>query len=96
MRFRKTRVMSMGRRQMVTGLVVNDAPAVSRQQRKQLEAVLYNCVRHGVASQDRLGLGPRFRDHLQGRVAYVRQVQPHHATKLLTLFEQIRWATAPL
>jgi RNA-directed DNA polymerase len=93
-RFRKTRVMSSAGRQMVTGVVVNERPGVQRIVRKNLEATLVNCVRHGPASQDRECLGNRFRDHLRGRIAYVSQVDPRRAARLVTLFEQIRWPIA--
>lgn len=90
--FRKTRVMGPGDRQMVTGLVVNQRPGASRRARKELEALLYNCLRHGPVSQDRQAYGERFRDHLRGRVAYVHQVDPHRSGRLMELFRQIDWA----
>ena len=90
-RFRKTRVMSPGARQMVTGLTVNCHPTVPRDKRKRLEAILHNCVKHGPASQDRQGRGPRFADHLRGSIAHVTHVDARHGRKLLKLFEQIAW-----
>jgi hypothetical protein len=90
-RFRKTRVMSAASQQMVTGLVVNERVGMSRRARKQLEAVLVNCLRHGPASQDRAAHGARFCDHLRGRVAYARQVDPDRSTRLVTLFDAIDW-----
>ncbi len=90
-RFRKTRVMSSARRQMITGLVVNQRPGITRAARKQLEAILFNCVRDGPASQDSMQRGDRFRAHLQGRVAYAQQVDPQRAQRLVALYRQIRW-----
>jgi hypothetical protein len=90
-RFRKTRVMSASRRQMITGLVVNQSPGVSRTARERLEAILYNCVKHGPASQDRNALGDEFEAHLRGRVAYVRQMDPAQAAKLTALLAKVDW-----
>jgi hypothetical protein len=92
--FRKTRVMSAASRQMVTGLVVNERPGLPRKGRKQLEAILTNCVCHGPSTQDRDGQGARFRAHLAGRVAYAEHVDGRRASKLAALFHQISWPDA--
>jgi len=86
----KTRIMGPGRAHRCLGLVVDQHPAVPRRERKQLEAILVNCVRHGPEGQNRSG-HPRFRAHLEGRVAWVAQVSPRHAVRLQALLERIRW-----
>lgn len=70
----KTRVMRASGRQWVTGLVVNQGPHVARDAFDVLKATLHNCVRHGPASQARGR--EHFREHLQGRVAWVEQIPP--------------------
>ena len=55
-----------------------------------LKAILYNCVRHGPASQNRDGR-PDFRGHLLGRVAHVTLLNPSRGGRLRAQFEQIRW-----
>jgi hypothetical protein len=53
---------------------------IDRREYDLLKAVLVNCLRHGPASQNRRG-HPRFREHLQGRVAFVKQVNPGRGEK---------------
>ena len=86
----KTRVKSAADRQTVTGLLVNAKVNVRRRDFDRLKAILTNCVRHGPASQNRDKL-PHFRDHLRGRVAFVRQVNPDRGAKLRALFDRIAW-----
>lgn len=74
----KTRVMRRGRRQRVTGLTVNDKPALPRAELRRLKAMLHNAARHGVASQNRNG-HPNFKAYLRGRVALACMVDPQHA-----------------
>ena len=86
----KTRRMGTGQRQSVTGLVVNDLPAVSRRERDRLEAILVNAVRTGGAEQNR-NAHPDFQAYLAGRIGWVQQVNPAHASKLRALFDKIAW-----
>lgn len=86
----KTRLMRVGARQTVTGVVVNERPTIARDEVKRLEAVLFNCARHGPASQNREERAD-FRGHLQGRVAYVHGIDAKRAARLTQLLQQIRW-----
>ncbi|HET6584040.1 MAG TPA: reverse transcriptase family protein, partial [Nannocystaceae bacterium] len=67
----KTRIMHRGRRQEVTGLVVNDRVGLSRKERRRFRAVLHNVAKHGLAAENR-GEHPRFRAYLEGMTAYVQ------------------------
>lgn len=87
---RKTRLASASTTQRVTGIVVNAHPNLPRHEFDRLKATLTNCRRHGPASQNRQGLLD-FRAHLQGRIAWWRQVNPARATKLQALFDQVDW-----
>ena len=78
---KKTRVMRRGRRQEVTGVVVNDRPTIPREELRELRAILHNAMRQGLEAQNRKN-HPRFIDHLQGRVAYVAMVDPVRGEKL--------------
>ena len=90
-RFRKTRVMHRAVRQQIGGIVVNERPGLPRDELKQLEAILYNCVRHGAAQQNRAA-HPNFRAHLAGRVSWAECAGPAaRAARLRSLFEQIVW-----
>lgn len=71
----KTRVMLHGRRQEVTGLTVNEKPAVSRKERRRLRAELHNAARDGLESQNREGRSC-FAAHLAGKVAHMTMVAP--------------------
>ena len=87
---RKTRFLGRGMRQRVAGVVVNEHPAIARRDVERLEATLHNVAAHGPASQNRDG-HPDFRAHLEGRVAWVRAVQPARGARLRAMFERIRW-----
>lgn len=87
----KTRIMRAGRRQKVTGLVVN-APAagatgvpearVPRKLRRLLRAALYNRA-HGKA-------GPESLDHLHGFAAYVHMTDAAHGRPLLAQVAKLK------
>lgn len=83
----KTRFMTSARRQLVTGVVVNQGVSAPRAEVERLEATLYNCVKHGIDSQAR-GV-PHFREHLQGRVAWVEQLSPARGAELRALLSQL-------
>jgi RNA-directed DNA polymerase len=70
----KRQVLRPNRRQLVTGLVVNERLSVPRPARREFRALLHNCKVHGVASQAR-GRDD-FADYLRGFAAYVHMVQP--------------------
>ena len=90
----KTRVMRQAQAQRVLGLVTNQRPNVPRVERKRLEAILTNALRHGVESQNR-ECNPRFLESLRGKVAWVEQVNPAHATKLRALLAACEAARVP-
>jgi len=87
---RKTRVMRQGVRQHLAGLVTNTRINVMRPDYDRLKATLTNCVRHGPESQNREGHA-KFREHLQGRVAFVESINPAKGERLRALLEKIVW-----
>jgi hypothetical protein len=87
---RKTRLMRRSQRQEVTGIVVNDHPAIRRADYDHLRAVLHNCVRFGPAGQNRDDHDD-FRGYLEGAVAWVGQVQPDRGAKLQALLRRVEW-----
>lgn len=88
--YRKTRIMHQGVSQRLTGMVLNVFPNYPRKDYDRLKAILYNCIKSGHPSQNRNNL-PHFKSHLQGKIAYVRSLNPEKAKKLSALFEQITW-----
>ncbi|MBI3828877.1 MAG: RNA-directed DNA polymerase [Planctomycetes bacterium] len=86
----KKAVVRRGSRQVVTGLTVNAKPNVARKEFDALKAILHNCAKKGPASQNRSGVAD-FRAHLQGRIGFVRSVNPPKAARLQKVYEKIAW-----
>jgi retron-type reverse transcriptase len=87
---RKTRIMRQGVRQHLAGLVTNRRLNVARDDFDLLKATLSNCVRYGPESQNRES-HPAFRQHLEGRIAFVESVNRARGDRLRAVFGQIRW-----
>ncbi|MEO1033940.1 MAG: reverse transcriptase family protein [Pseudomonadota bacterium] len=86
----KTRSRAASDRQKLAGIVVNAKPNVPRVDYDRLKATLHNCVRSGPASQNH-DCVDNFREHLLGRVNYVRWLNPARGERLLALWRQIQW-----
>ncbi|MEM7505864.1 MAG: reverse transcriptase family protein [Pseudomonadota bacterium] len=86
----KTRLMRQGRRQQVTGVVVNRHLNLPRDQYDTLKAILNNCMRHGPSTQNRAG-HPNLRAHLEGRIQWAETLNPHRGLKLRAIFDRIAW-----
>jgi retron-type reverse transcriptase len=85
----KTRIMRRGRRQEVTGVVVNDRLTVARDEVRVLRAILHNAAKSGdLQAQNRAG-HPRFADYLRGRVAFVKMVDPSRGAKLQAALDRV-------
>jgi len=87
---KKRKVLRSNQRQLVTGVVVNERPNVSRKDYDRLKAILTNSIRHGPSSQNR-EQHIDFAAHLRGRVAHVCQLNRARGAKLLGLYQQIDW-----
>jgi retron-type reverse transcriptase len=77
----KTRVLRRGRRQEVTGLVVNDKLGVPRATLRRFRALLHQIDRQGPAGKA-WGAGRDLWASLQGFVRFVRMVDPARAARL--------------
>ncbi len=88
--FRKTRIMRQGVRQYLAGVVANERPNAVRSDFDRLKAILTNCVRTGPEAQNRAG-HPSFREHLRGRIEFIRMLNPAKAARLLRIFDRIQW-----
>jgi RNA-directed DNA polymerase len=80
-----------GARQRVCGLVVNERVNVPSSEVRKLRAIIHNCVIHGPADQNRVGVAD-FRAHLRGRVEFVRAANPVKGQQLLEAFGRINWS----
>ena len=87
---RKTRIMTHGHRQHAGGLVFNEIPNIPRENYDSLKAILYNCVKHGPAMQNREQRAD-FKAHLQGQISQVVHIHPPRGKRLRTLFDRIEW-----
>ena len=85
---RKTRLSLSHQKQKVTGIVVNQKVNVDRKDYEQLKAILYNCVKQGIDSQNK-GQHPDFKAHLKGRIDYVSSLNENKGSKLYDLFSLI-------
>jgi hypothetical protein len=88
---RKTRIMRQGVRQHLAGLVTNERMNVVRSDFDRLKAMLTNCVHFGPESQNRENR-PRFRQHVEGRVAFAEAINPKKGKRLRAILERIQWA----
>lgn len=75
----KTNIFRRGRRQMVTGLVVNDQVSVPRVIRRLLRAAVH---RHTQEGQSSWKGSPQSETALKGRISFVSMVDPHHGLPL--------------
>jgi retron-type reverse transcriptase len=77
---RKTNIFRRGRRQVVTGLVVNDQVSVPRRIRRRLRAAVHRVEQGQVPlwQDEEQGL-----DALQGRLSFVRMVHPEEGAALM-------------
>jgi RNA-directed DNA polymerase len=87
---RKTRIMRQSVRQHLAGLVANEHINIRRSDFDRLKATLTNCIRQGPETQNREA-HPHFRQHLQGKIAFVKSINPARGTRLRALFNQISW-----
>lgn len=89
-RTNKTLCMGQGRRQTVTGLVVNEQVALPRRRFDRLKAILHQCALDGPDAHNR-EQHPDFRAHLLGQISFAEMVDPARGAKLRARFERISW-----
>lgn len=101
---RKIRIMRSGRRQAVTGIIVNQKPNIDQREIKKLRAVLYNCQRGNLREQATLWAKKEkgmshphtysitdFSRSLQAKINFLKMVNPAIGEILLTKFHSIAW-----
>ncbi len=91
----KTRVMRKGRRQEVTGVVVNHHCAVPREDVRRLRAVLHQAQRDGLEAQRRPGPDGQlpsvasFVAELRGKIAWVQMVDREKGDRLRAALDAV-------
>ena len=85
---KKTRVMRRSAAQVVTGVVVNDKPSVSRDEIRRLRAILHRAKSEGLDAQNREGR-ENFREWLAGKIAFVNMVRPDAGAKLKSALDSL-------
>jgi len=73
----KTRLMGQGSRQTVTGVVVNKAVGLSRQERRRLRAMA-----HRLSHQEERGAASGLLARLEGKIAYLSMLNPQQAARI--------------
>jgi len=87
--YKKTRIKRPHQKQRITGIVVNSKANVDRKYFDNLKAILTNCSRHGIDSQNRFE-HPNFRSHLLGRIQYVKSLNQKKGLKLENIYSNIK------
>ncbi|MEV6660159.1 reverse transcriptase domain-containing protein [Nocardia fluminea] len=87
----KTLVRRAHQRQVLAGLVVNDAPAVPRDRYDAVRALLHNCARTGAAAQN-IDEHNDFRAHVYGLISWIGETDPHRRDKLLAMADRVDWS----
>ena len=80
----KTACVPRHRRQLLTGIVVNEWPNLPRDEFDRLKARLHRCATRGIGPDDDRGV-------LQGRIAWAAQLNPQRAAKLQAWYDRIDW-----
>lgn len=85
---RKSRIIRAHQRQQLTGIIVNQFPNIDRRYYDRLKAILTNCVRFGLESQN-INKHEFFYAHLAGSVNYVSTLNRNRGAKLRQILDQI-------
>ena len=93
--FHKTKIMTDNQRQQACGVVINSKLKtqnsklnIQRREYDRLKATLFNCIKHGLDSQNREN-HPRFHQQLLGKISWVESLNPTRGAKLRSLYHQI-------
>jgi len=88
----KIKFCNKAERQMVTNLVINSGkPNVPKEYKRNLRAVIHNCIKQGPATQTKKSM-EEFKRSLMGKINYVLSINQKAGCKLLCEFRKINWA----
>lgn len=91
---KKGRVQRKARRQLVTGVVVNQKPGLPREEIRKIRAILHQAKKTGLEAQNK-EKRPNFEAHLRGKIAYLMMVDRAKGKKFMTELDAVvKTATA--
>ena len=85
---RKSRIKQSHQRQKLVGIVVNEKLNIDRRYYDRVKAIITNCARYGIESQNREN-HENFRAHLSGCIQHVKSLNPRRGEKLEQLYALI-------
>ena len=86
----KSKVLSSNERQLVTGIVVNQKPNVSKDYRRKVRAIIHNCLTKG--SKTQFHDNPlTIKNKIKGMVNHIKKLNPRHGEILESQFNLIEW-----
>lgn len=91
---KKTRIAFKHERQVVTGLIVNEANVkVSKKYKRELKKEIYFCTKFGVSEHlAKIDCNKSFyKEHLYGKAYFINMVEPSEGKKFLELLDKIEW-----
>ncbi len=86
--YRKSRTLRPQQRQKITGVVVNEKLNIDRRDYDRLKAILTNCARHGLQSQNHAN-HPDFRAYLLGSIQHVKSLNESKGNKLESIYARV-------
>ena len=90
----KTRILYKHQRQEVTGLIVNNQMVrINKKYKRNVDQEIYYCLKYGVSSHlQRIGCEKSFyKEHLYGKVYFIKMVEPEVGNHLLNKLSEINW-----
>lgn len=85
----KTRIMRRGSRQEVTGLTVNDRPAIPRDDLRRFRALLYQIERDGPGGKHWRGGKAHLLSAIRGYANFIKHVDPNRGAKYVEQAQQL-------
>jgi len=88
---KKTKVMRRNTSQRVTGLVTNSKPNIPREYYRKIRAIIHNCIKYGVHSQNIETDEAVCKQRLYGHAYYIFSVNQNLGNNLLELLKKVNW-----
>jgi retron-type reverse transcriptase len=85
----KTRIMKKGSRQEVTGVVVNDKPAINRRELKKFRALLYQIEQSGLEGKSWQGKRDNLMSVIWGYANFIKMVDPAKGSRYLMQVKEL-------